>query len=259
MSTATYGWAYPALTVAADVTATVKPAMDAIDTTLAALVAALGGQVCTSTTRPTASTSTGKVIYESDTGFTRISNGTAWLMVSSGMVPIIPTSVAGTGVTVDAKGRVTFTAATALSLNGVFATAFDNYRVLMHVQSASVALGGSIRLRASGTDDANNYYSNQQTYTSGAAITTAATASVSSWAFSAVAGTEHQTIADLFAPALALPTLMRLNNSTFTGVTSNGTTDYAGRQSQAAAYDGLSIIASSGNMTGTLRVYGYNN
>ena len=257
--TVNYGWAYPPLSAAADMTATIKPPMDAIDATILALVTQLGGKVVTSGTRPAAAASTGKLIYESDTGFFRFSDGTNWLMVAGGMAPIVPTSVAGTGVTVDAKGRVTFAAATSISLNGVFTAGYDNYRVLMHVQSASVALGGTVRLRATGTDDTAANYSNQQTYTSGATIQTAATASITAWAFSAVAGTEHMTAADLFAPALTKPTLMRLNNSTFTGATSNGTTDYAARHNLSTAYDGLSIIPSAGNFTGTLRVYGYAN
>ena len=257
--TVNYAWAYPSLAATADLTATIKPAMDAIDTTLAGLVVALGGKVVTSGTRPAVAASTGKVIYESDTGFVRFSDGTTWNMIAGGMVPIVPTSVAGTGVTVDAKGRVTFAAATSISLNGVFTSAFDNYHIRMHVQSASAALGGTVRLRASGTDESGTNYSNQQTYTSGATIQTAATASITAWAFSAVAGTEHATIADLFAPALAKATLMRLNNATFTGAAANGTTDYAARHNLATAYDGLSIIPSTGNMTGTLRVYGLAN
>ena len=49
----------------------------------------------------------------------------------AGLTLITPSSVAGSGVSVSASGKVTFTAATSVSVNGVFSATHDNYLVVV--------------------------------------------------------------------------------------------------------------------------------
>jgi hypothetical protein len=68
-----------------------------------------------------------------------------------GLVKVIPTSVAGSGVTLGATGTVTFAASTSVSINGCFSALYSNYRVVI-AGSGTDNLDGSLRFRAGGTD-----------------------------------------------------------------------------------------------------------
>ncbi len=84
----------------------------------------------------------------------------------AGLKLIVPTSVAATGAgssaSVSATGKVTFTSAATISVNGVFSATYDNY---LAVCRATLTTGTSVlqavRLRASGTDDTGNNITRQ--------------------------------------------------------------------------------------------------
>ena len=81
---------------------------------------------------------------------------------STPIVPIIPTSVAvasGSGSFDSVTGNVTFTAATTVSLNGVFSATYDKYIIMA---KTGVTVGGvdvNLRFRVGGTDNTSSNYS----------------------------------------------------------------------------------------------------
>lgn len=171
---------------------------------------------------------------------------------------MIPTSVAGTGVTVATNGKVSFTTATTVSINGCFTSEFDTYRVVVDISATSTSNGGGIRMRLAGTDNSGaTSYLGRQSYGTSSTWATAAYAT-SSFPYAAVAATEHFIIFDINAPALARPTRLQLVGSAFAGTTATAETFINGKHNVSTAYDGFSLIPSTGNITGSLVIYGYN-
>jgi hypothetical protein len=77
-----------------------------------------------------------------------------------GLKLLVPTSVAvGSGsASIGTAGQVTFTGASSVSINGVFSSTYDSYRIMFHVTSASANNYPILRLRASGTDNSSSNY-----------------------------------------------------------------------------------------------------
>lgn len=185
-------------------------------------------------------------------------SGSAWVDITTGLFPVIPTSVAGSGVTLNASGKITFNTASTVSINGCFTSAYENYQIIMNVTSKSTGSNVQMRLRLAGTDATGaSDYTSQRTYSN---ATTVVTARITANAWELEAGTLTTTDIDakIFAPMLAART--RLNSL---AIGSSDTVIYAsslgGRHLQSTGYDGASFLPTSGDMTGTLRIYGYNN
>jgi hypothetical protein len=170
----------------------------------------------------------------------------------AGLKLIVPSSVAGSGVSVSASGKVTFTAATSISVNGVFSATYDNYLAVVQYKFAA-ASNTAIRVRASGTDATTNY-----TYQSLEASNTTVAGERGSIgnAFAGDAGTDTSGIHIYFyGPYLSQATALR----TVTVSSRNGgrILDFANTHSTASAYDGFTLYPTGAtNGTGTLTVYG---
>lgn len=179
----------------------------------------------------------------------------------SSLTAIVPTSVAGAGVSVGASGKVTFAAATTVSVNGVFTSLYDNYLILWDHPTRS-ASDGALRLRLAGVDAAGAAtYGSQRTWGTASATTTANN-STTSWSVdtaSAAAAAGASGEIRMLGPALATTTrgFISWHNASSTTVMYAGTGSLY--HSAATAYDGFSFILPAGTMTGSLRIYGYNN
>lgn len=209
-----------------------------------------------------ASPTDGMVSYLKDSDMVEIYNGSAWTRYGGGLVPVSPSSVAVAGgtATVSTLGVVEFTGATtSISLNGVFTSAYENYRILFRVDTASS--GGSnanTRLRASGTDATGANYDRQAVYvlsTNAPAVT--ASNGATSWGIGDHSTTGNHAILDIFRPALATSTSVTYSASGF--VSGASIVNLGGlRHNLATAYDGITFTCSSGTFTGKAQVFGYN-
>lgn len=150
-----------------------------------------------------------------------------------------------------------FTTSTAVNVNSVFSATYTNYKVI--VRTTATTAGGdaqlNIRLRVSGTDATTNY-TNQRTYST---VATVGAEQQSAWYALEYNPTYPISIGehDLFGPALAARTygvsaIPKINNGGVFIQINAGL-----YHSTATSYDGFSLIASSGNVTGTVEVYGY--
>jgi hypothetical protein len=206
-----------------------------------------------------ASSYPGQYIDDPAVGLLR-SNGTAWAN-AVGLVPVAPTSVAGTGVTSGTGGKVTFTTSASISVNGCFTSAFEQYVIVFDIPTIATAGNLVLRLRLAGTDLATSTY-----VYGGTANNTTATAVGSGGTFTGfylsrdpVGAISASGEVRLFSPALAV--VKRVVSTAVTGNASYVTGDtVGGLQSSAVAYDGFTVVNDAGsNMTGTFRIYGRSN
>lgn len=179
------------------------------------------------------------------------------------LIGIVPTSVAGTGVSVATNGQVSFSAATTVSLNGVFTSTYDNYRIAFNFPSRTVSTSISIRLRQLGVDVTSSNYDFVRNYATGTTNTVDSSSSSTGVPLDKTVSATQVTngVLDLFGPALgSTPTTgnvqsMILSSSAGSvcqiGIINEGTTPS----------DGITFYLSGGTGTfnGTVRVYGYNN
>lgn len=176
------------------------------------------------------------------------------------------TAMGTISTTVDSKtglvliSTTPFSAVSSVSLpNNSFTSSFDNYRLLIQIDSVSANLSVTGRMRLSGTDatGASDYYSHQQFASS--TTVSASAASASSFNLNSVnTTTTYVATIDLFNPALAKKTYGLYQNLQYS---SSGAwfLNYHGLNHQlTTAYDSFSVIASTGNFTGTIWLFGYN-
>ena len=171
----------------------------------------------------------------------------------AGLKLIVPTSVAGSGVSVSATGKVTFTSSATINVNGCFTSAYDNYLMVMRFTSGATT-GVKLRMRASGTDNstANSYVSQyldaSSTSVTGARFTQNITIDISASYATQSCGTHLY----FYGPFLTQPTAMRSVN--VNDSSSAYLYDIAATHNQSTAYDGFTLT--SGSITGALTIYG---
>lgn len=187
--------------------------------------------------------------------------------LGSGLNIVTPTSIANSGGSASLSGgAVTFTGVNSISLNGIFSATYRNYRCMLELTSVSANTSLYLRWRASGADrtGSNYYYATWGVYSSnGSGVNTSGEGqSQASFTQSLINTSQpHNFSFDIWTPYSST------NESSFTHV--SRTRSYASAYTSAyvgtAAYsvsdqnDGMTIYPASGTMTGTLRVYGYQN
>jgi hypothetical protein len=195
------------------------------------------------------------------------SSGNVALDSELGLSLITPTSIAATGGSgsISTTGAVSFTSASAISLNGVFSSTYDYYRILFHLDSCSADANFNIKMRASGTDNSSAQYSwglNGRTRAD-TLFSFSGNAQTTGWKIgeldSGVSGKFYSYVIDMHNPFLAQNTLMQIisngvNTSSIPYALSGG-----GFHEVSTSYDGISLLPSSGTISGTVRVYGYRN
>jgi hypothetical protein len=182
-------------------------------------------------------------------------------VTGAGMDLIVPTSVAGTGVTFSG-GQISFTAATEVSINGCFTSAYDNYRVMLNVTApTSGAIYITGRLRAAGTNAAGANYTSAYSGASAAGFQGNYTTGNTSFSIKGNGALETPmgVVFDITSPALAVATGIPSLNTFGTLSGNNGMLTFMQRHTLATAYDGISLLIASDTMSGTLRIYGLRN
>lgn len=170
----------------------------------------------------------------------------------AGLTPVIPTSIANSGGSAAlSNAAVTFTGVTSVSLNGVFSAAYPNYRIMI-AWAASGAVDGNIRLRNAGADVTTGTYSRTLLFAQGSAAASNQSGQTS-WVISDLATGRSVLSLDLYSPALA-----ETKVGSATGYSAFPIVQLYGLgNSTTSSADGFSLYPTSGNITGTVRVYGY--
>jgi hypothetical protein len=204
----------------------------------------------------------GLMVFQKDTNELKIYDGSSWKSVIDtdtppGIALVQPTSVDGGTNT---NGAVTFSGVTGVRLNGVFTSAFDNYRVIIDTTATS-ASGAYLQFRFSngGADyTASNYY-----------LAGAYSGVTTTQGFFGGAATSLVSLHQLFSHrckvGLDIYKPFTADSHIFTGqgFGDNNSWQYAnwfsGSELGGVARDGFILFPSSGTMSGTVRVYGYKN
>lgn len=146
-TTTNYGWTTP------DDTALVKDGASAIRS--------LGTAVDTTTKALNPSTTLGDIEYRSSTANTntRLAIGSSGQVLTvSGGVPAWTTLASSSGLVF--LNKTDFTASSAVNINDVFSTTYDNYKIMIVGTSTTANKGqATIRMRVGGTDTSTNYVS----------------------------------------------------------------------------------------------------
>ena len=173
----------------------------------------------------------------------------------AGLKLIVPSSVTGSGVSVSASGKVSFTAATSVSVNGCFSSTYDNYLVVVRFKVADDNYWLINRLRASGTNATGANYVNQRLYATGGSV--GGGRSTDTAFNSGRGGTANMsgTHIYLYGPYLAQPTAHRC--VMVSGDSGAYIDEFAGTHSLSNQYDGFSIAPElTSTLTGALTIYG---
>lgn len=208
----------------------------------------------TTTERDEGTYNEGQLGWLIDTNALEAYSGSTWLDPRGG---VSPTSVAGTGVTVSGA-VVSASASSTVSANGCFTSAYRAYEITYDL-TASGAATLALKLRLSGTDASTNYDS-QYNAAVNATNFPAQLLAQTSLALEAqgMAG-KHSGSIRIHNPALAVATTGTVLNgasanpmTSITGVVQ--TTFFSHRT--GTAYDGFTLIPSTGTVTGTVHVRG---
>ena len=178
---------------------------------------------------------------------------------SAGLKLLTPTSVAvgsGTG-SVNTNGTVTFSGASSVSLNGVFSTTYDNY-VIRYSYLGSAASTSDLRLRVSGTDNSAANYQRQLMNVNNASTSFTRITGQTTWvnAIAHDTTTSWLSLFEIHRPFNTSPT-SAISLGTDEGNTELRAVNTYYRHTTSTSFDGFSMLVNSGNITGTVSVYGY--
>ena len=181
-----------------------------------------------------------------------------------GLQSIVPTSVtvSSGSATTSTNGAVTYTSVSAngtVLLNGVFSSAYTNYRVIAQNNATSSTGGLQYRLAAGGTASSASDYTTSLFYVDGSTVYGDTAALYDRFTPNATGRRNAYYILDFFNPFVATQTgyLAQTRMSNAAGASAILLT--AGGVNQAStSYDGIQIMLQSDGASGHFVVYGYN-
>ena len=176
----------------------------------------------------------------------------------AGLIQVIPTGVAkgaSGSASVDSKGNVTFSGTESISLGTVFTSTYDNYRIIFF-GTLSTGSNQTLRLRASGSDNsgATSYRSQQGTFGGSSAAAKRNDTSAFNLNYDSGGSEPPYYAIDIFRP-YSTDAVKVISGMGYKSAQADLT---YGALTSSTQFDGFSIITSTGTMSGTIRVYGYN-
>lgn len=168
-----------------------------------------------------------------------VASGTTWYSVGAG---------SASGMTL--LSATTFSGSATVSTNNCFSSTYTNYLTLVQVSSTSDGASLMWRFRASGTDQSgSNYFWRRITNTTATSADAATTYDVGPAANSGNVGTFAINFTRVAPYSIS---------ATFAAYQSSAqNTGHSGLSYSGSAADGFTIYASAGNITGSVRTFGY--
>lgn len=205
--------------------------------------------VCTSTTRPL-SPYEGKMIYETDTDLTYVYNGLSWQQVSGG------TAVGNSGLVYIKE--ITATGAS-IDISTGFSSTYDNYRIEISTLSSTSGTTQPLYMFMYGDGSANYIYQGWRLY--GGTPTAANFSGVGGGAFILAyigTGNPGSIVIDMQNPNKATRTFVSSQAYTYQpDIATYIAANMNGVMNTNTQYTGISITPAAGNITATVRIYGY--
>lgn len=182
-------------------------------------------------------------------------------MVLPALNLIVPTSVSAASGTasVSATGKVTFSAATTVSVNGCFSSTYDHFLVVVQ----GVGSGDNmidVRLRLAGTDNSANSYSWQEMVANNTSVTGAEQNGTTQWRMGILGSGTNMSGGHLYFSNVGVAVASGFYVYQASGTSGAVYRNKIGLHTVSTAYDGFSLLQSGGtNITGMLCVYGISN
>lgn len=156
-------------------------------------------------------------------------------------------------------GGASPSAASSQSINNVFSSTYENYKIVIALEKSSSTGFSYMRLRAGGSDNTTSVYYSAAQYlqVDGAAVGSAKLSAGNTLQFNDAA--DIYTSLDIFKPNVASKTYISGTKNLFKYSTQFYQGDFSGLFDGATAFDGFTIYPASGTITGTIRIYGYTN
>jgi hypothetical protein len=186
---------------------------------------------------------------------TQVSASTTYAPVAAGGMVLLNTT--------------TFTSQSTVSINDVFSTTYDFYKIIIVAENSSGQWELKFRLRVSGSDNSsNNYYWSgfYQTFASSSPALNVKGSNGLTSSFeigntsspTATLGNQHIVeIGNPFATSETTFNSSGVGYETSPGVSSSNRFTYGGMTSVTTSYTGFSFFPANGNLTGSVSVYGY--
>lgn len=154
----------------------------------------------------------------------------------------------------------TFTTQSTVSINNVFTSTYDNYRILMNITAASTGLVITSRMRVASVDNSAAIYDTMAIGLNNATAFSARDPILTSFNICSTNSPVSVSI-DVYNPFLTQNTVFQAftgPNVEQTGV-SNRMDLRANIHRTATSFDGVTFAPSSGTISGTIRIYGFKN
>jgi hypothetical protein len=143
-----------------------------------------------------------------------------------------------------------------------FSATYDNYRIVCNIDTSSATAEVAWRLRAAGSDNSSsNYTWTQVLYNSNASPGSSITGSngLTTWSLCAkTSSAVSNFILDIFNPFATKKAQGFSMNISEDGATGTRITYFGGGMSVTTSYDSLSLVSTSGTITGSYSVFGVN-
>lgn len=194
-----------------------------------------------------------------DRGYVTAYFGTAWGGVG-GLVPLRPTSVNGTGVSIDTDGSIVCTGATLTEIRGFASSDFTNYRILIKGSGSSTGAAFYMRLMSGTTIETSSNYIWEGAFsnpTLGLVRWTNGGANLVDLGRLHVDATRRASFAiELYDLQLGFNTGISYVSS---GVDGSGPLSISsnGAFNLPTAFDGAAFLQSAGTFTGRIQIFGY--
>lgn len=177
--------------------------------------------------------------------------GPTWVRSYSGATfPVVPSSVVGTTVTASASGKVSFTAASGLNINGCFLTSAGKVDILIDISGMSTPGQLMMNLRSGGADIASANYDWEITYGSGATSPATGGTAVTAWQLTAGATGSHSLRLTIFNPNQGDLKRMIGQSIDYSGGAAPVLTNIAAGFRLTSLCDGFSLYAPGGGTFG---------
>lgn len=174
----------------------------------------------------------------------------------AGTVQLVPSSVAvGSGsATIGGNGDVSFSGVSSVSLNDVFSSVYNHYTVKVNIDSNSTALDLLFRYRVSGSDNSTSNYKNRNILIGSTGSTSSYGSGTSTFGYvSANSGTTGS----LATIQISNPFQTQRSHFTSSAIDDLYTLVVGVAFADTTSFTGFSLIASTGNITGAVSVYGF--
>jgi len=189
----------------------------------------------------------GNFSFLKDTNSTEYYDGAAWVAVASAATP---------GLTL--VKSVTFSASSSIDLSNSFSTTYDHYSLQgSYTSSADADL--LFRYRVSGADNSTSNYNYQIDDVDGTGGSKARLTGQTSGRLAGMRNGERTSVkSEFYNPFLTATKNWVGSAAVITGATTY-TNNISGGFNATTSFTGLTVYPSSGNVTGTIRIYGYSN